>query len=202
MTLSGLMGSAARPQPQHPRREQILAEATRLFVSHGVAQVTTRQIAAAVGISQPSLYAHFPTREAIAVEVCRRAFARLRTALLDAAAQGSDPPARFAAMARCYIDFGLNHECPYRVAFMLDMPGQDSADRDVVVAAGVAAYAVLRDVIAQTHGAAADLLAQSAWSSLHGLVALLIARRDFPWVEREALITRHIAGVRAALYGC
>jgi AcrR family transcriptional regulator len=200
MAVIGVMVAAAPPALQ-PRREQILAEATRLFISHGVAQVTTRQIAAAVGISQPSLYAHFPTRDSIAVEVCRRAFGRLRAGLIAAAAGGGDAPARFARMARCYIEFGLDHECPYRVAFMLDMPGQDSRDRDVVVAAGVAAFSVLQALIAETHGEAADLAAQSAWAGLHGLVALLLARRDFPWAARARLIDHHIAAQVRALYG-
>jgi hypothetical protein len=35
-------------------------------------------------------------------------------------------------------------------------------------------------------------LTQSIWAGLHGLVSLLIARPDFPWVERETLIARHL----------
>lgn len=182
-----------------PRREQILQAASQLFVAHGVAQVTTRQIAAAVGISQPSLYAFFGNRDAIAVEVCRRAFARLRADLVTADAAGGPARDRFARMARCYIEFGLAHECPYRVAFMLDMPG-DAATRAAVVAAGVEAYAVLHGLVRETHPDA-DLAAQSAWAGLHGLVALLLARRDFPWAARERLIAHHIAGQARALYG-
>lgn len=182
-----------------PRREQILQAASRLFVAHGVAQVTTRQIAAAVGISQPSLYAFFANRDAIAVEVCRRAFARLRADLVAADAAGGPARARFSRMARCYIDFALTHECPYRVAFMLDMP-DDDVTRDAVVAAGLEAYAVLHGLVRETHDDA-DLAAQSAWAGLHGLVALLLARRDFPWAAQGRLIAHHVEGQARALYG-
>ena len=187
------------PEGWISRREQILELASGLFVRHGVAQVTTRQIAALAGISQPSLYAHFRSRDAIAVELCCRAFAQLRERLA-AAAIGSDVPSRFRAMAHIYIDFGLQQEAAYRVAFMLDMPDQGSLDRDAVVAAGVSAFVVLRAVVAQTH-ADPDMASQSAWAGLHGLVSLLLARRDFPWAERATLIDHHVERQCAALYG-
>ncbi len=44
---------------------------------HGMQAVTTRQIAAAVGVSQPSLYAFFPNKQALEAEVCTRAFEEL-----------------------------------------------------------------------------------------------------------------------------
>ncbi|WP_205599530.1 TetR/AcrR family transcriptional regulator [Sandarakinorhabdus rubra] len=183
-----------------PRREQILAAAGALFVAHGVRQVTTRQIAAAVGISQPSLYAFFPSRDAIAVAICCRAFGELRQRL-DAASSGAAGAARFDRLARAYVRFGLDHPTAYRVAFMADLPDHSRAERGDVLAAGLDAYAVLHAAVAQTHGAAADIAAQSAWAALHGLVALLLARPDFPWAEREALIDHHVALTGRMLYG-
>jgi hypothetical protein len=37
-----------------------------------------------------------------------------------------------------------------------------------------------------------EQLAQSLWAGMHGLVSLLIARPEFPWVERETLIRGHL----------
>lgn len=203
MALSGVMAeSEALLTGDAPasRREQILAVAGGLFLEHGIAQVTTRQIATAVGISQPSLYAHFPTRDAIAVEYCQRVFAGLGERLAAASAGGGSPQERFRRMAHVYIGFGLEEEAAYRVAFMMDMPAHSQIYRDRIVASGVGAFAVLRALVAETHNAA-DLAAQSAWAGLHGLVALLLARQDFPWVERSALIARHVDGQCRALYG-
>ena len=36
------------------------------------------------------------------------------------------------------------------------------------------------------------LLTQCLWAGMHGLVSLLLARRDFPWVDLELLIDRHL----------
>jgi AcrR family transcriptional regulator len=46
-------------------REQILTEASNLFAVHGYFGTTTREIALAVGIRQPSLFHHFASKAAI-----------------------------------------------------------------------------------------------------------------------------------------
>lgn len=46
-------------------RERILYEASRLFAKQGYHGTTTREIAAAVGVRQPSLFHHFPTKKAM-----------------------------------------------------------------------------------------------------------------------------------------
>lgn len=63
-------GRPLRPEPVS-NRERILVEAGRLFASRGYRATTTRQIAQAVGIRQPSLFHHFPTKDAIVAEILR-----------------------------------------------------------------------------------------------------------------------------------
>ena len=187
--------------PAH-RREQILEQAEHLFLTQGIAQVTTRDIARAVGISQPSLYAHFPTRDAIAVELCRRAFEALHARLLAATQRGGTLTERLERLSREYIAFGLAHPPAYRVAFMLDLEKHGSAEKQVVVAAGVRAFGVLQALMAETRHPDCAMAAQSAWASMHGLVSLLLARQDFPWADRNALIDLHVTGLcRAVLSG-
>lgn len=52
-------------------RERILIEASRLLAVNGYGGTTTRNIAAAVGISQPSLFFHFSTKLALVEELYR-----------------------------------------------------------------------------------------------------------------------------------
>ncbi|MBI2238208.1 MAG: TetR/AcrR family transcriptional regulator [Actinobacteria bacterium] len=59
-------GSRERSTPSPPTRERILFEASNLFARQGYRATTTRRIAEAVGIKQPSLFHHFPSKSAIA----------------------------------------------------------------------------------------------------------------------------------------
>ena len=52
-------------RPVVSRREQLLAEAARLFASHGFRGVGINDIGAAVGISGPGIYRHFSSKEEI-----------------------------------------------------------------------------------------------------------------------------------------
>ena len=58
--------------PPYDTRERILAAAAELFAVRGFEGTSTRHIAAAVGIRQPSLFHHFPTKQAILTELLDR----------------------------------------------------------------------------------------------------------------------------------
>ena len=184
------------------RREEILAAALRLIGQFGLYGVSTRQIAQAVGVSQPTLYAYFASKDEIAAELHARAFreleARLRVGVRDA-----DTREAVAAGLRIYLDFGLENPDAYRVAFMIEGPHGRVAvagpvDESDVSVPGHTAFDILRRMIADLHrrglGAGDDpeRMAQSVWAGMHGLVSLLIARPGFPWAEREALVAGHV----------
>lgn len=175
------------------RREQILDEAQRLFLEHGLENTTTRQIALAVGISQPSLYAHFTSRDAIAVEMCVRAFGSLERRLC-AVNRSLAPSRRLRDLCRAYIDFGLEEPAAYRVAFMAEIAVDDQNGIHRGLEAGLATFSLLRDAMIAHVGAEeeAEIAAQSVWAGIHGLVAILLTRPEFPFVERNRLIEAHL----------
>ncbi|MDX9997942.1 MAG: TetR/AcrR family transcriptional regulator [Phenylobacterium sp.] len=186
------------------RREEILAASLRLFGERGVHGVSTRQIAEAVGISQPTLYAYFPSKDHIAAELSARAFAELERRLSGPHFEFSEDG--LAAAFRTYIDFGLENPDAYRVAFMIEGAHAAAVAADEAHKPGRGAFDVLRGAIRQMHEMGMtttddpERLAQSLWAGMHGLVSLLIARPQFPWGEREGLIEAHVRMLaRAAL---
>jgi len=56
------MGGSTRLSSQD-RRSAILASAIRLFSERGFRGVTTRELAASIGVSEPVLYQHFPSKK-------------------------------------------------------------------------------------------------------------------------------------------
>ncbi|WP_103531291.1 TetR/AcrR family transcriptional regulator [Streptomyces sp. SM11] len=95
------------------RREQILREAARLFAERGFHGVGVDEIGAAVGISGPGLYRHFPGKDAMLAEllvgISERLLegGRLRVAE-DAARGGDSPDALLDALIEGHIDFALD----------------------------------------------------------------------------------------------
>ena len=189
-----------KPEPAKPgRRDEILAAATALFSQHGVHAVTTRQIAAKVGISQPSLYAHFASMQEIQAEVSIRAFALLET--LSAPQLGASPQDQLHQTVASYFAFGLTNPEAYRIAFMLEHPkppvdpSAPAWDHKAFASLdhpGPRLFGHLRQTVAQLRPELPEdrllILIQCLWASLHGLVSLLIARPDFPWADRDSLI--------------
>ena len=198
--VDGAGRSPRKPRGQGAeRREEILAAALRLFGERGVLAVSTRDIAAAVRISQPALYAHFRSRDEILAELCERAFQALARRMDALPVDAVRDRATFLDMCRIYIDFGLEQPDAYRVAFMLEKQRAGAGALDPrILAAGVDTFGdfqarVTRLVSAGlTRPGEARLLTQSLWAGLHGLVSLLLARREFPWVDVETLVTRHL----------
>lgn len=192
----------ARQKRAGERREQILAVSLRLFAQFGMASVTTRQIARAVGISQPSLYAHFRSADEIGEELCLRGFQALGQRFAAVLAEPGTLAERFERLGRAYVDFGLEHPDIYRIAFMLESTQmQDKMDPDHPGhAAGMGAFDALRSLVAELRGRDDEDTAgraQSIWACMHGLVSLLLARPGFPWIERERLIELHLRSVCA-----
>ncbi|MGR8010451.1 SACE_7040 family transcriptional regulator [Streptomyces hypolithicus] len=93
------------------RREQILKAAARLFAERGFHGVGVDEIGAAVGISGPGLYRHFPGKDAMLAELLVGISERLldggRRRAADAEpARG--PEAVLASLIDGHIDFALD----------------------------------------------------------------------------------------------
>ncbi|PLY12387.1 MAG: hypothetical protein C0624_00895 [Desulfuromonas sp.] len=74
------------------RRESILVATAPLFARHGPEGVTTRQLAAAAGISEALLYRHFPDKQALYVAASQHA---ARQDNLDNAVPEGLPPSTY-----------------------------------------------------------------------------------------------------------
>ena len=98
-------GRALPPRPATDgTRGRILLAGLRLFAEHGFHGTSIRDIAAGAAVQSASLYAHFPSKEAILAELVlaghEEHHTRLVTALLES---GTDPSDRLAALVRAHV---------------------------------------------------------------------------------------------------
>lgn len=66
-----------------PAKRAIVATALRLFATHGVDGVNIRDIAAGAGFTNPALFRHFASKEALAQALFDRCYAALGNVLAD-----------------------------------------------------------------------------------------------------------------------
>lgn len=204
MKFDKVSSSAVEKLPPHgrrrkgpDRREEILEAASALFITYGPSKTTTRQIARSVGISQPSLYAHFPTKEALSQAMAARAFALLEARMHALPPASPSPVHHLTELIRGYIDFALEEPAAYQIAFMVDLSLSTTQVHELQELVGLEAFAIFQSKIANLQSLSCvkagptNLIAQSIWAAMHGLCALLLARPLFPWADREELIAFH-----------
>jgi AcrR family transcriptional regulator len=186
-------------------RAEILAAAERLFIeTNDQSTVSIRAIAAAVGVTPPSIYLHFADRNELIFAVCERHALQLELAMATAADGVADPLERLRLRGRAYLDYGLANPEHYRILMMSRPDGTPDrfVDERLVDTAGLAPVVEdLRCAIAQGLIEDQDPLAAAelCWMFIHGAVSLLISKPDFPWAPVEEIYERVYRTVRAGL---
>jgi AcrR family transcriptional regulator len=192
-------GRSRNPRGQGGRlREEILQAGADLLDEHGTEQaITLRAVARRIGIAAPSIYAHFPDREAIVGAVVQDAFRALREHLDDAQASAPDPVARLRAICAAYLRFAAESPQRYGVMFgstWTSAREQGPAGEGVRIGVGPCDGAVddgafdvlvsvLTDCVEDGASRSTDPFtdATALWVALHGLAQLRSAATSFPW---------------------
>ncbi|MFJ8431121.1 TetR/AcrR family transcriptional regulator [Kitasatospora sp. NPDC094019] len=204
-------GEDASPRPRNRRgqglllREEIVRAATALIVRTGSDQaVTLRSVAREVGIAAPSIYAHFPDRDAIVEAVVLEAIAQLHQAIAAAVAGYEDPVESLLAGCAAYVDFGVREPARYRVLF-----GRAHPEREAPAAGvpgrrqGLDAFQTLVDnlraCVSAGRSSSTDPFADAVaiWTALHGQVTLRADLPDFPWPPTDTVerMTRNLGRI-------
>lgn len=184
----------------HLRRAEILEAAERIFVAEGYEGATIRRIADEVGVSSTALYMHFADKSAILLEICEQTIKVLLERNREIAVKPIDAVVRLKMILEAYMRWGMDHPNPYQLVYSVPRPevamaGSEAADL------GAECYEVFSGVVREIAAAgrlrngSADCAAQAMWMSCHGVVALLAARPNFAWADREALIEVTLDGL-------
>jgi AcrR family transcriptional regulator len=191
-------------------REKILDAARELFLTEGYDGVSMRQVAERIEYSPTAIYVHFADKDELFRELVHADFARLAGVFQDAA-NLSDPVERIKRIGSAYIEFGRRFPNHYRLMFMTACPlsGPDEIDCQIKGNPEVDAYAFLKYSVQQAIDAGvfraeltdAELLSQTLWAAVHGVISLNIAKHSDAWVAWRPLEQRAQLTLDAILRG-
>jgi AcrR family transcriptional regulator len=160
-----------RARERAARRELITTTARHLAEQEGWDAVTTRRLSSEIEYSQPVLYKHFSSMEAVVASVALEGFAELGDALSAARSGATDGRDALERVAHAFIGFA--HDNPALFDAMFIRPTTLHFGAPDTPAELNEAFAELRaavDVIAGTRDT--DTLSEVFWAALHGLVTL------------------------------
>jgi AcrR family transcriptional regulator len=184
---------------ERPLRDRILEAARELFVESGVEAVTMRAVAQRVGSSATAIYLHFEDKGALLRTLCEEDFLAFAHVFHGIVAV-DDPHERLRLSGRAYARFAMEHPSSYRLLFMTPgLPSQLAGARALqrgnveqdayAFLLATVTYGIERGAFDPRHRDP-NLLAQTIWASVHGVVSLDIAKHCDAWVEWTSLEAR------------
>jgi AcrR family transcriptional regulator len=211
---TALAGGRKKRGEGHTRRDEILQAAKELFLEAGYDATTIRRIADRVGVSAPALYLYFQDKDAIMLALCDQTFNRLLELVAEIEQTVTDPLEQMRRFGEAYARFGLEHPDEYRLVFMaghVPEPIRRTGHRAVVDdpdrpgAKGAMVFGRLVAILSRAEASghklnyAPDTCAELCWMGIHGVVAAMIHKPDFPWTDRETLIQGMLDIVRKGI---
>ena len=181
-----------REREKSETRDKILDAARELFVTEGYEGVSMRRVAEKIEYSPTAIYVHFADKNELFRELCHQDYARLAE-VFQGSAMPMDPVERLKQIGRTYIEFGMHYPNHYKFMFMTPHPPVelDEEMREEMGNPEVDAYAFLKWAVQQAIDAGrfreeladAELVSQTLWAAVHGVISLNIAKCKDPWVD-------------------
>jgi AcrR family transcriptional regulator len=181
-----------REREKSETRDKILDAARELFVTEGFEGVSMRKVAEKIEYSPTAIYVYFADKQELFRELCHQDYARLAE-VFQSSVMSTDPMERLKQIGAIYIDFGTRYPNHYKFMFMTPHPPHepDEVDREMMGNPEKDAYAFLKWAVQQALDAKcfrqeltdAELLSQTLWASVHGVISLQIAKGCDPWVD-------------------
>jgi AcrR family transcriptional regulator len=177
------------------RPAEILKAARELFLEHGVEKVTTRQIAARVGISQTALYVYFCTKEQMLDSLAKEAERGLADAVDAVVREGRkevEPADQLRAILGVFMRYWLSHSDDFRIVYMRralrGCPSTDDGSLELcrnLLGRLVEAAEKASKAGQLRFPCSAEKIALSMWAMVSGPVALRLAYPELPWPPED-----------------
>lgn len=109
------LAATSRSRAKSDRRDKLIAAAERLVAERGFLAVRLEDIGAAVGVSGPAIYRHFPNKEALLVELLVGISTRLLAGAKSVVADAAGAQVALDGLIDFHLDFTLNESDLIRI---------------------------------------------------------------------------------------
>ncbi len=170
-------------------RSAILEEARKVLVEQGYRSLSMRPLASAVGCTATSIYLYFKNKDALIHALIDEGMGMLHEQLTAALASAESIPGKMRELSSAYFDFGLANPEYYEVMFMLHPKFMERYPAEMFRRARRNLELFATQIPNHGELATEERQAQGiqVWSSLHGAVSLLIAKRVDVRIPAEKL---------------
>ncbi len=177
------MGTAERREREKLALQQkIIDKGREILVNEGPAALTMRRLADEIEYTPGALYAHFADKEELVRAICQTDFEAF-TSQFSSAMTERDPLKRLRLLAKLYARFALEHPAQYKILFVLDSVGgvekeRGNPEKDAYAVVELAVEAAMKEGHFKAFDGRMQLVAQSLWAAMHGVVSIEIRRVD------------------------
>jgi AcrR family transcriptional regulator len=188
-----------REREKSETRDKILDAARELFVTEGYEGVSMRRVAEKIEYSPTAIYVHFADKNELFHELCQQDFGRLAE-VFQGSALSNDPIERLRQIGRTYVEFGMHYPNHYKFMFMTSHPAMEPNEEECEKKGNpeLDSYAFLKWTVQEAINAGrfregladAELISQTVWAAVHGVISLNIAKCEDAWVDWRPVLER------------
>ena len=159
-------------------RDLIIDVSRAIVEEEGVEHLTIRRIAETIGRTQPAVYQHFASKDALLTAVVVEGFVALVEHLKRSGKARKKP---LSTVARAYLRFGLERPRLYNLMFV-EPPAIAFAAGSATPIPARTAFGILASAVGESglDEDRVETVTEVVWAALHGLVMLSITKRLRP----------------------
>ena len=166
--------------PAVKRRRSILEAALFVLSKEGYSGMTTARVADKVGVSEPILYRHFPSKRAILHALLDEVIARMTNAFRQLIEGETDPVAALRRICRAYPELSQRYGREFRIINQTLVEANDPKTREALARHYDAYRSFLQELIERGQQAGAlrrDISATAgAWHMIHAALGFLMTQ--------------------------
>jgi len=182
---------------EKPLRERILDASRSLLLEEGYRGFSLRRVAGRVGVTATSIYLHFKNKDDLIHALIDESIQRLNEQLEKTASEVSDPVDRLEALARTYVQFGLDHPREYRIIYFVSSDEMARYPKQKFREARKGYEILIRTI---EEGVGKGLMKEddprtasyTFWAQLHGVMSVVLTRRLDIRIDRDEFIEQAI----------